>query len=378
MRYSFPENINSIEMKKINRQRIFQLIYKEGPLSKQAITAALNVSTPTVTQNLKELEEQDLILKQGYFASTGGRKAKAITYQPNARFAIGLDVTANHLTTVIINLGIDIIYRRRVRLHFENTQEYFRMAGALVRQAVKESGIDSNKITGTGIAVPAHVSEDGLNITYAPILDFTGGNIKEFAQFIDYPCRFINDASAACMAEYWNVNELVNIVYLSLSNSVGGAILVNNTVYPGENQRSAEFGHMTLVPGGRPCYCGQKGCVEAYCNAKILSDTCNGDLALFFEMLSMGSTPHLKIWNEYLEYLSIAINSLRMMFDCQIVLGGYVGGYIEPYIPDLRQKVSKLNSFGNDGSYLQVCRYKFEASAVGSALQYISEFLEEI
>lgn len=378
MRYSFPENINSIEMKKINRQRIFQLIYKEGPLSKQAITAALNVSTPTVTQNLKELEEQDLILKQGYFASTGGRKAKAITYQPNARFAIGLDVTANHLTTVIINLGIDIIYRRRVRLHFENTQEYFRMAGAMVRQAIKESGIDSNKITGTGIAVPAHVSEDGLNITYAPILDFTGGNIKEFAQFIDYPCRFINDASAACMAEYWNVNELVNIVYLSLSNSVGGAILLNNTVYPGENQRSAEFGHMTLVPGGRPCYCGQKGCVEAYCNARLLSDTCNGDLALFFEMLSMESTPHLKIWNEYLDDLAIAINSLRMMFDCQIVLGGYVGGYIEPYIPDLRQRVSKLNSFGNDGSYLQVCRYKFEASAVGSALQYISEFLEEI
>ncbi|MDO4306198.1 MAG: ROK family transcriptional regulator [Eubacteriales bacterium] len=365
-------------MKKINRQRIFQLIYKEGPLSKQAITAALNVSTPTVTQNLKELEEQDLILKQGYFASTGGRKAKAITYQPNARFAIGLDVTANHLTTVIINLGIDIIYRRRVRLHFENTQEYFRMAGAMVRQAIKESGIDSNKITGTGIAVPAHVSEDGLNITYAPILDFTGGNIKEFAQFIDYPCRFINDASAACMAEYWNVNELVNIVYLSLSNSVGGAILLNNTVYPGENQRSAEFGHMTLVPGGRPCYCGQKGCVEAYCNARLLSDTCNGDLALFFEMLSMESTPHLKIWNEYLDDLAIAINSLRMMFDCQIVLGGYVGGYIEPYIPDLRQRVSKLNSFGNDGSYLQVCRYKFEASAVGSALQYISEFLEEI
>ena len=121
------------------------------------------------------------------------------------------------------------------------------MVGAMVRQAVKDSEIEDNKIIGTGISVPAHVSEDGCRITYAPILDFTGGNISEFAQFIDYPCRFINDASAACMAEYWNVDdELVNIIYLSLSNSVGGAILINNEVYPGENQRSAEFGHVTL------------------------------------------------------------------------------------------------------------------------------------
>ena len=190
MQYNYPENVNSIEMKKINRQRIFQLIYKDGPLSKQAITTVLNISTPTVTQNLKELEEQNLILKDGYFASTGGRKAKAITYQPNARYAIGLDVTANHLTIVIINLRVDIIYRRRVRLHFENTPEYFRMVGAMVRQAVKDSEIEDNKIIGTGISVPAHVSEDGCRITYAPILDFTGGNISEFAQFIDYPCRF--------------------------------------------------------------------------------------------------------------------------------------------------------------------------------------------
>lgn len=96
------------------------------------------------------------------------------------------------------------------------------MAGAMIRQAVKEAGIDNNKVLGVGISVPAHVTEDGNNITYAPILNFTGGSINAFSQFIDYPCHFINDASAACMAEYWNVNELVNIVYLSLSNSVGG------------------------------------------------------------------------------------------------------------------------------------------------------------
>lgn len=378
MAHDLTNAISNIEVKKINRHRIFQLIYQEGPVSKQHIADALNMSIPTVLQNLKELSQQNLITEEGFFASTGGRKAKAITYIPNAKFSIGLDITANHLSIAIINLGVEILLRRRIRLRFEDTSEYFSTVGLIVRESISEIGINTEKILGVGISVPAHISKDCKTVVYAPILNYTGGTIDKFAQYLDYPCRFTNDANAACIAEYWNVNNLENIIYLSLSNSVGGAICLNNTFYPGENQRSAEFGHITLYPNGKPCYCGRKGCVDAYCNTKILSDSCYGDLALFFEKLSLGSAPHQAIWNEYLENLAFTINTLRISFDCKIVLGGYLGGYIEKYLPQLQEMVAKLNSFEYDGSYLEVCRYKFEASSVGAALQYISDFLLDI
>ena len=71
----------------------------------------------------------------------------------------------------------------------------------------------------------------------------------------------INDANAGCLAEAWADVSLRDAVYLSLSNSVGSAVLIGRRLYLGHNLRSGEVGHTTLVPGGRPCYCGKSGCV---------------------------------------------------------------------------------------------------------------------
>ncbi len=371
-------NTNSIEMKKINRNRIFRLIYTEGQLSKQNIVQKLNVSLPTVNQNLKALSELGLIKDQGSLASTGGRKARAISCNPEARFSIGVDVTKNHVVLVATDLCAAIVKSRTVRLPFENKTEYFRTVGQLIEQFAADPQIDKSRILGVGISVPGLISEDRQKVSYASILGFSGGSLSSFSEHIAYPCIFSNDASAAAMAELWNCNASENVVYLSLSNSVGGAISLGKTVYPGDNRRSAEFGHMTIIPKGKRCYCGQAGCVDAYCNASILSDTTNGSLADFFEKVDTGSVPHLEVWKKYLHYLTLTVNNLRMIFDCRVILGGYVGSYMGRHIDALRKQVSQRNSFEKDGSYLEVCRYKRESSAVGAALQYIEPFINNI
>ncbi|HHY52954.1 MAG TPA: ROK family transcriptional regulator [Clostridiales bacterium] len=372
------QNTNRIEIKKINRNRIYKLIYQKGEMSKQSIAYALNISLPTVTQNLRILLEQDLILESGMFESTGGRKAKAVSYNPGARYSVGVDITKNHVVVVVVDLGARVIQKLRVRLVFENKREYFQKVGALIEQTIRDSQVDERKILGVGISIPGLLSQDARKVVYATILGFTGGRIESFEEFIPYPCIFSNDASAAGFAEVWNTNMADNMVYLSLSDSVGGAIFLNQNFYPGDNQRSAEFGHMTIVPNGRECYCGMKGCVDAYCNSRILSESAPNGLDGFFELLRQGSPTHQKIWEEYLEYLLITINNLRMLFDCRVVLGGYVGNYMEEHIHTLREMASKRNTFECDGTYLQVCRYKTEASAVGAALQHVQPFIDSI
>ncbi|MFQ9799181.1 MAG: ROK family protein [Clostridia bacterium] len=52
-------------------------------------------------------------------------------------------------------------------------------------------------------------------------------------------------------------------------------------MYTGSNLRAGEFGHNTLIPGGRRCYCGKEGCLDAYCSAKVLSNHTNGNLLEF-------------------------------------------------------------------------------------------------
>ena len=57
------------------------------------------------------------------------------------------------------------------------------------------------------------------------------------------------------------------------------------------------------------------------------------------------------------------ITNLRMFFDCKIVLGGYVGGYLDEFMPDLAKKVMEYNKFDLDTSYLSTGKYKLEAAA---------------
>jgi predicted NBD/HSP70 family sugar kinase len=372
------QKASNIEVKKLNKKLIFSYLYKNGQLSKQDIAYSLNMSLPTVTQNLKELSNQDLILESGQFESTGGRKAKAISYNRNACFAIGLDITKNHTGLVMINLGGEVIKHVRIRNRFENTEEYFRNLGNLVNLFVDETKVDPSKICGVSIALPAILSADKKTVVYSPVLGFTGGTCDRFSQYISYECNLCNDANAAGFAELWHSNDIKNVVYLSLSDSVGGSILIDNHLYFGENQRSGEFGHMTIVPNGRHCYCGRKGCVDAYCSARVLSESTNGNLSDFFDLLKKGSKPHQAIWDEYLYYLGLTVNNLRMLFDCDVIVGGYVGSYMDEYIDSIREIVAKRNTFEEDGTYLKACNYKLEAIAVGAALMKIKQFIDNI
>ena len=182
------------------------------------------------------------------------------------------------------------------------------------------------------------------------------------------------------------------MVYLMLSNTVGGAVLFENNnvimtagneleavnMYRGDNWRSAEFGHMVIHPGGRTCYCGKKGCLDAYCSALRLADLTEGKLERFFEKLEEGNAEYEKIWDEYLDNLAIVVDNLRMCFDCEVVLGGYVGNLIGPYVPRLRQMVAEKNLFGHDGNYVRACDYRAEASALGAAIKLIENYVETI
>lgn len=368
----------SIDIKRINRNRVFRLIYKKGQLSKQDIVNSLNISLPTVNQNLKALMESRLIKEEGCFASTGGRKARAISCNSDARFSVGVDITKNHIAVAAVDLSAVIIKNMHIPIPFNNSRQYFSSVGKYIEQLIQDAKIDESKILGVGISVPGLLSEDHQKINYSSVLGFTGGSLENFAEFIPYPCVLSNDASAAGLAELWNRDHADNVVYLSLSNSVGGAIMLGKKFYPGENQRSAEFGHMTIVPKGSRCYCGQYGCVDAYCNAMILSNAANGSLEDFFRQLGSGSLHHRDIWENYLHYLALTVNNLRMLFDCRIILGGYVGSYMEPYIEPFREKTAKYNSFEKDAGYLSVCRYRKDPSAVGAALLHIESFINSI
>lgn len=120
----------------------------------------------------------------------------------------------------------------------------------------------------------------------------------------------------------------------------------------------------------------KKGCVDAYCSAKVLTELTEGNLDAFAEKLETGDTGAGEIWEEYLEHLAILISNLRMAYDTDIILGGDVGGLLENYSLVLGEKLFRYNLFDKDSSYLKNCRYRKEAAAVGVAKYFFEDFIQ--
>jgi len=368
----------NLAIKKQNRTDIYQLLRNSLSLSRQDIVQQLQLSLPTVTKNLLELEQEGLIAESGSISNTGGRRAKTYSIVRDAKIAIGLDITRHHVSAVSIDLTGTIIATERRSILFERSDSYYQKLGELVEAMVASCPRGSNQVLGVGIGVPGLISADNSEVVYGEILHFTGSTCEEFSKHFDFPAALYNDANAAGFAELWSGTDKDNAFYIMLSNNIGGAVWINGQSYCGETLKSGEVGHLVLEENGKPCYCGQSGCVDCYLAATELSKYTDDNLASFFERLESGDQICDAIWQTYLSYLARTVSNVHILFDCPIILGGYVGGYIEPYMSQLIQKVERKSSFSYPGQYVKCCTYKKEAIAAGSALHFIDSFLKAI
>lgn len=367
--------MNMCNEKLSNKARVAKFILKNGGASKPEIASKLELSMPTVLQIVKNLSDEGMISESGKQQSNGGRKATTLTLDENFRFAVGIDITANHVSFVLTDLRGGITARRRIKRTFENSQDYYNDVGGSLSEFLDENSADNDKITGVGISLPGIIDKQNEILVRSHILGQNNVSLKGLSGAIPYDTAFENDANSALFAEMNDIEH--NTVYLSLSNSVGGSICIDGGIYGGDGFKSAEFGHMIIVLNGRQCYCGKHGCADAYCSANVLlkqADT----LEDFFARLENGDPSILKIWSEYLGHLAILISNLRMAFDCDIMLGGYVGGFLGKYVGDLAERVSAYDMFENGAPYLRCCRYQKEASAVGAAMYFNERFFHSL
>lgn len=369
---------NTSEIRRFNRSTLFKYLYAHPNITKQELAAGCNLSMPTVSLNLTELMEEGLITTSGIRSSTGGRRAKQLSINAASHYALGVNITAHHLACVVLDLSGQMIYHKRIRLPFVNTRQYMKVLSEFVWEPIIANNIPKERILGVGLSVPAIISKDGQSLTYASILNFTNGQLEDFADPIGLNCSFVNDSSAGGIAALWYTGTENSMAYLSLSNSVGGAFFHGGKEYKGSNQRACEFGHTTLHPDGELCYCGMRGCADVFLRATRLSDPYDGHLESFFDELALGAPHARSLWAAYRDDLILCVNNIHMTYDCDIILGGYVGEHLTPYHDELQELAAKRNSFKRDGSYLKIVGNRPENSAVGAALTWITDFIQSI
>lgn len=363
-----------------NRDKIYFYIRDKNLVTKQDIAYDLLLSLPTVTKNLEYFVEKGLIKHDHKVVNkSGGRRPIAYSYAADARLAIGIDIARNHIRTVITDLNGMILECRNRRQKYERTDEYLMILGDEVEAIIDSANVDRKKLLGAGIAIPGLVDHEKGYVVQGRVMDNTGMTCDDFSKYILYPTKLIHDSYASGFSEVWMSSEMHNVFYMNLCETLGGTVFLNDNVFLGDGLYSGEIGHTNLIPNGEKCYCGQRGCLDAYLTSTILSNSFDGNLEHFFQKLGQGKKELQKIWDQYTDYLAVAINDVRMVYGCTIILGGYVGAYLKEYMEAIHKKVDVLSPFSEASvNYLVPCKNTKEAVATGAALYFIQEFLNNI
>ena len=372
------KGVTTITLKKINKEKVYQYIYHEKQTAKQQIVLDLQMGLSTVSQNLALLEQEGMIRRDGYFESTGGRKAQVIQIVTDFRIAIGIGILKNMFHIVAVDLYGETMAMNTVSVPYVNTPNYYSQVASSVEKFIQQNHYDPDRILGVSVATQGVISPDGSHVTYGAIMNNAKMKLSDFASRIPYPCHLEHDSKSAAALELWSHSDLDSAVVFPLNRNLGGAIITNRQVHQGSTMHSGTVEHMCVNPEGPLCYCGNRGCLETYCSANSLEAAAGMSVKEFFPALRSGSSPELQnIWKDYLNHLAFAIKNLNMIIDSPVIISGYLAPYfIQEDLDTLLTQINTNNPFTFAPDQLILGTHGQYTPAVGAALHYVKKFLK--
>lgn len=374
------KGLTTINLKKINRSKVYQYIYREKVTSKLQIVQDLQMGLSTVSQNLNLLEEEGLIERKGYFDSTGGRKAQAIRIVPDFRLSIGIGILKNMIHLTAVDLYGNAVCSDKITLPYSNTPSYYEHITDRIKEFITNNQYQRDTILGISIATQGITSTDHTTVTYGNILNNTNMTVENFANHLTYPCHLEHDSKSAACLELWNHPLLDSAVVFLLNHNLGGAVITNRKIHQGSSMHSGTIEHMCINPDGPICYCGNRGCLETYCSANALEHSSGLPAQDFFSLLREGkSSSLLQIWEDYLNHLAFAMKNLNLIIDAPIIISGYLAPYFtEDDMDYLINRINSTSPFALKKEQLLLGVHGQYTPAIGAALYYIEKFLQSV
>lgn len=251
---------------------LLQLVHSMRVTTRAELGEISNLSPSAVSKIIRRLIQNEFVEEIGTVPSTGGRPAVQLALNPQARFAIGAEFSLHRIKVVVTDLYATVQYTYEVDSPARNADAITESLLGLIQQALAE--FRQEQIVGVGIAVPGVADPakglmeffSSLNLRQYPL----GEKVQEATGF--FPAVY-NRHMAAAMGEKWQGDDLKgqSLFYLSIgATNVGGGLILQGKPYQGASMAVAEIAHVTVMPGGPLCFCGNRGCLQIIASGSSL------------------------------------------------------------------------------------------------------------
>lgn len=256
-----------------NRSLILNFLKDNPGSDKTTISKKINCSRQTVSKIVKNLIDEDLVIKDGIGNSTkeGGKRPILLSYNQKGRYVIGAMLLRDKVKAKLTELGANIIVERSI-LNFNERKLEDKITSIieLFEEMITESGIERKRLLGIGIGVQGIVNFDEGIIKMIPNQD-DWANVP-LASYVEdklgYKVFIDNESRMRGYGEKWIglAKNIDNFLIISVNETLNAGVFINGKCIRGTDFLAGEIGHMKLDKKGPNCVCGNKGCFEAFVN----------------------------------------------------------------------------------------------------------------
>jgi len=385
----------AVDLRRVNRSEVLRLLLLRGPLNRVLLGELTGLSGACVTTVVGDLLAEGLIVQAGTEGSDGGRPRVRVTINPAFGTLIGVDVAEKVATVAAYDLTTRELAREELRL--DPARRSVPDVVAAIAAAVDRMGGElPAPALGVGVGVPGVVAPAPDGRVHAPNIGWRDVPLGPLlADAVGLPVYVDNCVKALGQAEMWfgagRGSEETAVVLLG--TGVSAALFSRGNLLRGAANAAGEWGHTSIVAGGRPCRCGARGCIEAYLGGRALVEQwaeADGRLRLprrydevrwVRRLLAAAPSDRAAagVVARAGEYLGTGIaNLVNLLNPDRVVIAGWVGGLLGPsLLGPVRATVDRQAlAFAAERVSVELGRLGPGAVALGASTLVLAELVD--
>ena len=344
--------MNNTDIKRSNRGLFLKYIALGQANSRFALSRATGLTKMTSGNIVQELLNQGLIdADDTQRSDASGPNPQHLTVSKSAPRIVGVYLSRDELVVSVGDLSGKLLYLETTSLKKETAQS---VSEKLIQGVRKAIALQNSNVFAIGAAVIGPIDRDGaisntpnfFGISYLPVKAL-------LSDTFGLPVIVYNDTSAAAVAEQLiGHGRYRNFAYICIANGIAAGIINNGELLTSDRFFVGELGHTTIDFGGKPCPCGNRGCLELYANIPVICKRLESAVGHPVDVQDFGALAEIPacdaIFREVSEKLSAALINLANLVNPKAFIIGHNGYYIpEQYIKAMEQRVNQIKFMRN-------------------------------
>ena len=313
-------------IREMNEKLVLKAIFQEEKISRADLAKQLNLNKTSVSSIVTDLIDKNLIIELGAGSSSGGRKPIMVEFNKRAGYSLSFDVGPDYISSLLTYLDGSFVADNYTPTESVSSNELCDKLKEFIDEYLKQIPISTYGITGICIGLHGIVNENDL--IFSPFYSLDCKRLKEeIESSFNIPVLIENEANLAALGEQKLHPVVSNLVSLSVKYGIGAGVILNGVLYTGSDGHAGEVGHLIVSMNGRPCPCGNHGCLEQYASEYHTLQAYKRYSGLEqvsfmkFKQDYLEQKPMAKnVMSQFVQYMVVAVNNLITTFNPEIII----------------------------------------------------------